>query len=1001
MRPDKLVLALSIEERAKCRYNHGNVEPDFDKLEIWKKRKSLCTDELFSKALEINKISEEKIAVGLSDIKASEDYMINAVKDSEWYNIHKAVMGQKNAEAVMDLCYPLRFHKAYIEQRIKNILNDRKGEIQIVNPDAYENKIVLELTSICMKSIVADMHTLKSKIKFVGDNSQERFQFYMKERFGTADKIECFFEEYTVLARMLATRIVFHLNNLRFFIDSIVEKKNELHEKFGVNSFEIRFLSMGAGDSHSHGKSVLLFEIGQKKFAYKYKNLEVGEKFNQFVFRLKKYDPDLDFKVVRRIVGADYTIEECIEHEACNTMDEIRDFYYKFGEYIAIGYILCANDLHFENIIAAGKYPVIIDIETIIQNINPIDGEASAIKKVMYSSNETVLGTGLLPTGNLSDPKKTVRMSALDNGKQTLPFKVLKPTKELSDEMRYEYQEHQIDGAQNIPILNGEEVGYKEYEEEIINGMIHLLHIFYTNKQSIERDIKELFSNVIVRNVIKATQKYADMLEYGYHPSCTKDFVEREKLFENIWGYPYRNLEAVPYEISDLLVNDIPIFFNNTSSKDLIASSGEIIKNYYPITAIERIVQRIDALNLEIIEKQKNILVLALGMYDGSSENFEIKPVERGEKLISLAENIGDYILSKAVRGRDGTVSWADIITRDYTDWSYANLPINLYDGFSGLYLFFLQLSEITGKNKYKDILKILDKMLLKEGNPNIQSLNVYEGRLSCLYPLYQKLKITGENVYLGQVNYLFNSIDQSKEINTKEDWLTGKAGYLKVLINLYRHTKDSKILRRAEKCAKSIEIDNIHSTGFAHGYAGIAYALSELYLITHNDEYKRKFDECIRKENKLVNNSGTWLDLRETNDNNQVWCHGAAGIGLARLRMLHNGYADSDVLRENVNRAVSLVVNQELQNDCLCHGTTGTADFLYEVCKSDFVDKEYKALARAKLEQMLEKFFNYNYVVRGMKEMPNLGLMVGLSGIGYEFLRFCSMDVPNVLLLD
>ena len=53
-----------------------------------------------------------------------------------------------------------------------------------------------------------------------------------------------------------------------------------------------------------------------------------------------------------------------LDHCLCETEYELQNFYIRFGEILALSYILNATDLHMENLIAYGEYPVIIDLET-------------------------------------------------------------------------------------------------------------------------------------------------------------------------------------------------------------------------------------------------------------------------------------------------------------------------------------------------------------------------------------------------------------------------------------------------------------------------------------------------------------------------------------------------------------------------------------------------------------------------------------------------------------
>ncbi|WP_438772739.1 DUF4135 domain-containing protein [Enterococcus sp. DIV0501] len=43
--------------------------------------------------------------------------------------------------------------------------------------------------------------------------------------------------------------------------------------------------------------------------------------------------------------------------------------------------------------------------------------------------------------------------------------------------------------------------------------------------------INNNLQNLIVRNVIRPTQRYADMLEFSYHPNCFSNAIERKKYF--------------------------------------------------------------------------------------------------------------------------------------------------------------------------------------------------------------------------------------------------------------------------------------------------------------------------------------------------------------------------------------------------------------------------------------------------------------------------------------
>ena len=49
------------------------------------------------------------------------------------------------------------------------------------------------------------------------------------------------------------------------------------------------------------------------------------------------------------------------------------------------------------------------------------------------------------------------------------------------------------------------------------------------------------------------------MLRYANHPNYNKEMKYRERLFMNMWAYPYNDKRPIISEVNDLLFNDIPI----------------------------------------------------------------------------------------------------------------------------------------------------------------------------------------------------------------------------------------------------------------------------------------------------------------------------------------------------------------------------------------------------------------------------------------------------------
>ena len=83
----------------------------------------------------------------------------------------------------------------------------------------------------------------------------------------------------------------------------------------------------------------------------------------------------------------------------CQEEAERGRFYRRQGSLLALLYVLGGNDIHAENLIASGEYPVLVDLETLLQPGLPRDVSAltQAEADAAAAARSSVLAAGLLP----------------------------------------------------------------------------------------------------------------------------------------------------------------------------------------------------------------------------------------------------------------------------------------------------------------------------------------------------------------------------------------------------------------------------------------------------------------------------------------------------------------------------------------------------------------------------------------------------------------------------
>jgi len=199
--------------------------------------------------------------------------------------------------------------------------------------------------------------------------------------------------------------------------------------------------------------------------------------------------------------------------------------------------------------------------------------------------------------------------------------------------------------------------------------------------------------------------------------------------------------------------------------------------------------------------------------------------------------------------------------------------------------------------------------------------------------------------------------------------------------------------------------------TGFSHGAAGIAWSLLDLYSNSYHSRYKDVALQAIEYERSLFSiDESNWPDLREFRSFTSIgknghqfmvaWCHGATGIGLSRLSMLHH-LNDADIFSE-ISAAINTTISRGFgYNHSLCHGDLGNLELLtkaWQILKEQFYYNNLEQISSS----IINSINTNGPVCANPLGVESPGLMTGLAGIGYGLLRLARpSQVPSILLLE
>ena len=245
--------------------------------------------------------------------------------------------------------------------------------------------------------------------------NNETYKNYLAKQYVEGDRLEKLKERYK---KTLRNEIVQKIN-----IDQI-----EIHRKFCKSIDRIKELNQGEGDIHKNGQSVSKMEFDDGSILYyKPHSLDKNMKYQKLYKHLCE-KAGISCREVKYLSRRTYGWEENIENKSCNTKEEVERYYFRLGIHLFLGYALGATDLHGENIVAHGEYPVIIDMETYPGYITKSNGSSTEDKtetKIREKIMTSVLSTGILPVLTWGSGNQRVLMSAVNmHGKIRTPFKM-------------------------------------------------------------------------------------------------------------------------------------------------------------------------------------------------------------------------------------------------------------------------------------------------------------------------------------------------------------------------------------------------------------------------------------------------------------------------------------------------------------------------------------------------------------------------------------------------
>jgi type 2 lantibiotic biosynthesis protein LanM len=906
--------------------------------------------------------------------------------------------------------------------------------------------------AVLVRSALHGLHVARLRGQLDGDTPEERWRGFAR-RLCRPEAIEALFQEYPVLAREVVLCIDRWVAARASFAARLCADWESLRDTLfpGRDPGVLARLVGNPGDTH-HGDSVVIAEFSSGlRLVYKPRSLAVDLHFQELLAWLNERGDHPPFPTYRILDRGSHGWAEFVAAGPCASIDELRRFYRRSGGYLAVMYALCATDMHAENVLAAGESPFLIDLEALFHpelvGLDP--GRLDhAVTRTLEGS---VLRVGLLPERRWPGPEtEGIDLSGLNaTAGQLSPTKVRSLDAAGTDQMRFVRRRVPIPGSKNRPSLAGAEIDILDHSEDVAAGFDSVYRTLLRCREDLLAPSGPLlaFAEDEVRVILRDTQTYARLHQESYHPDALRDALDRDRLFDQLWSRVEQQPSlspVVPAERRDLLNGDLPRFTTRAGSRDLRVSAAERLEGFFDLSGLDLARRRIERLGERDLARQlwfvrSSFATLAMSDED-ERERETIEPVRapagareterpaRREELLSAARAVGDRLAAMAVTGKD-EATWLGITPVARRKWALAPLGNDLYDGVPGIALFLAFLGAATEEPSYTRLSRAALRTVRRsvESHGQLPSIGAFTGWGGLLHCHVQLAALWDDAELLTEAERMVGRLAPFVERDEELDVLGGAAGCIVALLGLHRQTSSERaldiaivcgdrLIARAEPMERGIGWRPSGRpralTGFTHGAAGMAWALLSLWARTGRERFRTAALDALEYErSRFVPAAGNWPDLRRTAAAARAeregrhafltaWCHGAPGIGLARLRTLP--YLDDAETRAEIEVALRTTLAGGFgKNHSLCHGDLGNLDILLEAGER-LGDARWTRRALVEASAILARSAEEGFRSGTPFGVESPGLMTGLAGIGYGLLRLASpARTPSVLSLS
>ncbi|WTO33049.1 type 2 lanthipeptide synthetase LanM family protein [Streptomyces achromogenes] len=920
------------------------------------------------------------------------------------------------------------------------------GPTPLGTPEEITAHLLPSLTSpahaMAVRTMIVELEVARLTGQLTGATPQERYRDFVRRLADPARAVQIL-AEYPVLARRLTVAAEQWTDTHLALVRRLAADLPDISRTFSaaVPLGRLTEIRTGLGDAHRGGATVtaLRFENGTR-IVYKPRPLDVDLHFQDL---LRWLNPRLRLPLleVTHLPRDGYGWVAHVAARHCRDAAELHAFYHRAGTLAAVLYVLDAVDCHAQNLIAHGDQPVLVDCEALFHPDlrEPAKDLSPSERLARHDAAHSVLRSGLLPQRVWDeDGNGGADVSALGwDPDQAPPRTVPYVDGEGTDRMRIAYRPMNLQGVDSRPLPADQPLKPADFADDLDAGFTEAYRIMARTRPGVRRLLRA-FAADHTRLLRRDTLEYRSLLAAGDHPDLLRDALDHDRHLDRLWALAAweESAEAfLAHERADLWNNDVPLFTLRPDGVDARASTGALIPSVVDRPALDTALDKLDSLGPADLARQRELLRLSVTTATGTSEPSRPQvaaprpdtpapdpdPGAIRARALAKAAEAADHLLRRAYRG-PADLAWIGPNWTPPGRWAPAELGPDLYSGTAGIALFLHHLALRTGEATYRNAARAANATLRHQAGRRADRLTGgLTGTGGILYTLAHLTAHRPDARLAALAGTLVQRAAATAAEDESFDVIDGCAGTIAGLAAWAAVHPSGAVTDALARCAGRLAdraapqpgggvgwlpralagTADRPLAGFAHGASGIAWALTRAGSLLGDERLAALAREALEYERTLFDaEAANWRDVRADGSPGAaashpvLWCHGAAGIALARVELC----AELDDARLRQERAVALATVARDgfgHNFSLCHGDLGNLDPLL-LAGGAAADT---ALRQAAVT--LDALEARGWVCGMPSGVHSPSLMTGVAGIGYGLLRLAAPEaVPSLLAL-